>query len=104
MPGDISAFVCLNDIHGIGEKRGSVCMWHIICLATEEATTIKFNKVLVTDEACWQCAGPLPFSPRPKQPVWCNVNPFTSREGLHKHVGQLDVCRVQKLFQSLHAC
>jgi len=70
-------------------RKGSVWMWHISCLTTEEATTIKFNKVLVTDEAWWQCAGPLPFSPRPKQPVWCNVNPFTSREKLHKHMGHL---------------
>lgn len=90
-----------HTVYGFREK-GDQCAMHVAHLLTiEEATTIKFNKVLVTDEACWQCAGPLPFRPRPKQPVWCDVNPFTSREKLHKHMGHLAVCRVQKFFQSL---
>ena len=69
---------CVFKLHSLRlRERGLLCM------------TIKFNKVLVTDEACWQCAGPLPFSPRPKQPVWSNVNPFSSRARLHKHMGHL---------------
>lgn len=73
-------------------------------VATEEATTIKFNKVLVTNKGMLAVCWPSAIQPRPKQPIWCHVNPFTSRERIHKHMGHLDVCIVQKLFQPLHAC
>lgn len=74
-------------------------MWCIICVTTEEPTTIKVNEVLVRNEACWQCAGPLPFSRRPQTTCLIQCEPIHQqrKERLHKHVVHLDDFRIQTL-------